>query len=512
MLKNIFKKLGLLIPVLRRLHEERNKYANLAHDKSQELERMELKVQSLGERLEVTCAELESSLQGHLELSDYINQIKTLDSRLDGIDNKINSIFNFQQEKQQKIKHIHRKLNTILQRTSPRPKMIKVVFLVYYRRYWSTFEPIYFAMASTTDFDPIVVTIRDVCGLDFAEDYNELRNYLVGRGVQFIDWGEMDSEQSPSNAFLLENINPDIVFRQTHWEGNEPSAVRSEISAGYRLCYIPYGFEIAQTPAISTNQELHHVAWKLFLPSDLHVEHYKQHSLTKGSNAVAVGHPRLDAISVASAEKEILKHCEVKKFRVLWAPHHSVGADWLRFGTFHTTFKSVLKFAEENPDCYFVYREHHVLYDSLLRLGLFTKNEIDEFLASWNELENTEFDRDPSYIDSFSDSDLLLTDGVSFLAEYQVTKNPVVFIERDDHIPFTLVGERVMQGVYRCQSIDSALSKILELKVGGQDDLRVMREEISKELTCHPGNSVEKILYEIRSGLRLDFERRFFLP
>jgi hypothetical protein len=46
----------------------------------------------------------------------------------------------------------------------------------------------------------------------------------------------------------------------------------------------------------------------------------------------------------------------------------------------------------------------------------------------------------------------LLTDGISFLAEYQIMDKPLVFLDSKVHERFTELGERVAQGTYNVSS------------------------------------------------------------
>jgi hypothetical protein len=416
------------------------------------------------------------------------------------------------------ILHVNRKINALLQRTSPIRSKIKVLFCVYYRRYWSSLEPIYLEMLASEDFEPIAVALADVSGLDSSENFNELCDYLASRNIKYIKWGQMNSNGLRSERFLIENISPDIVFKQTHWDANEPDSVHTDVVSGYRVCYVPYGMEIAEQPDVTVNQDLHQSAWRIFTPSEIHVNYFKSRSLIQAHNVIAVGHPRLDLIAAASLiakEKRAMEFLTGKlaltrnRFRVLWAPHHSVGSDWLRFGTFHFTSMAILDFVRKNPDITFVLREHHILYEMLVKFNLLSEDEVKQFVALWESLGNTEIDRNPSYIDSFSNTDVLLTDGVSFLAEYQVTQKPIIFIERFDHMPFTEVGEYIIRGVYRCDNITIALEKIIELKNGLGDNLDIIRKDISAMLMPFPNGSAGKILQEIRNGLQADFKERF---
>ena len=271
--------------------------------------------------------------------------------------------------------------------------------------------------------------------------------------------------------------------------------------SGYRICYISYGFDLADHPDVSVNQDLNLSAWRIFTPSHLHLDYLRSRSLIQARNVVVTGHPRLDEIVKAVNAGRETRCLQDRPFRVLWAPHHSVGTEWLRFGTFHYTSQTILRFAHENSDIHFVLRQHHILYEMLVQFNIYSQEQVDEFLMCWERLPNTSFDEDPSYVRSFAESDILLTDGVSFLAEYQVTLKPVVFIERKDHIAWTSFGERTLEGVYAFYDIGEALRKILSLKNGEEDERYSARRKLAEMMMPFPEGATERILHEIRKGL-----------
>ena len=400
-----------------------------------------------------------------------------------------------------RLRHADAKLADIRRRVATARDVIRVVFCVYFRRYWSSLEPIYKAMRADPGFAPTVVVVRDYGTGGIAEDKAELRRHLIERGVAFLDWDGMDSDDNPSNRLLLDHFAPDVVFTQTHWD-LVPPPFRAENLAAYRPCYIPYGLDLVVEVGVARSHELHHSAWRIFVPSQGHVEFYRNHALNAGVNVVAVGHPRLDEIAEAARRSAAQRGTQAgRPFRLLWAPHHSVGGDWLNFGTFPHVCNDVIAYAQAHADVLVCLRVHHILYAILRNDKIMTQEEIDEFLRIWNGLPNTSLDEDPSYVGSFAWADALLTDGLSFLAEFQLTEKPLVFLERADHVPFSSVGEMVVQGCYREPTIAAALQRVDDLRSGADDPLRETRRKVAQALTPFPGRAALRILEEIKQGL-----------
>lgn len=302
--------------------------------------------------------------------------------------------------------------------------------------------------------------------------------------------------------FLLEHFDPDIVFRQTHWDGSVPGGLRTPVSAAYRICYLPYHLEVADVPEAQDNQELHHAAWRIFCFSELHRKTMQIRSRLGGRNAVVVGHPRLDAIASACRDaKAKPQDVGARPYRILWAPHHSVGADWLRFGTFPEHWRAIVDFTRAEHDVEVMLRGHHLLFQSLRDFGRMSSEEIEAFRMEWMSLPNASVDTDPSYVDSFAWSDALLTDGVSFLAEYQLTQKPLIFIEREGHVPFTPIGEMAAEGCYIEADAKGALNRLRALRDGAEDVLRSVRSRNAAAFNQQDGDAATRILSEIRVGL-----------
>lgn len=55
------------------------------------------------------------------------------------------------------------------------------------------------------------------------------------------------------------------------------------------------------------------------------------------------------------------------------------------------------------------------------------------------------------YIESFEWSDMLITDGISFVAEYPLTYQPIIFIENEKHIKFNANGDLAYDCCYVAQ-------------------------------------------------------------
>src|SRR6185437_9392674 len=95
-------------------------------------------------------------------------------------------------------------------------------------------------------------------------------------------------------------------------------------------------------------------------------------------------------------------------------------------------------------------------------------------------------------------SDAMLTEGVSFLAEYQLFRKPLIWLDSNQHVGFNLIGEQVMRGAYRVESIGEAIALVDRLRIEKSDPLEAQREETIRYLIPFPGESPERTIAVIR--------------
>lgn len=354
-------------------------------------------------------------------------------------------------------------------------------------------------------FEPIVAIVTDQASVPdpiFSEDLNsvnsadlnQLSKFLEKRNIRHIIWDDEVENISGDGNDLLARIKPSLIFRQSHWDGCMPIEFKMESLVNYKVCYVPYDFSVAEISHITLEQPLFQNAWKIFVASKRHYDYY------------IAKNPKLNIeISYSPKLEEIAKRSRMTTYKnkkiVLWAPHHSVGDEWLRFGTFHQNYLQVLGLAKRNPDINFVLRGHHLLFSMLREHRKFSNEDVQSFLSKWTSLQNTSLDKNPDYAESFGNSDVLLTDGISFLIEYLVTGKPLIFIERREHEKFTTVGEHIVKFAYRCNEIDE-VDSILGRIFGGEIGSKEYDGQVAfKELISSKGNSAHRIVKSLLRDL-----------
>jgi CDP-glycerol glycerophosphotransferase (TagB/SpsB family) len=193
----------------------------------------------------------------------------------------------------------------------------------------------------------------------------------------------------------------------------------------------------------------------------------------RADHAFLTGTPKIDALLEAKDKVEPAWPIErtlsdgTKPMRVIWAPHHSYGASWLNFGHFTNQKDSMLEYAQKNPDIDIVLRPHPFLFGTLTGRDLMSSEELTDWRLKWDLLPNTFTDIDGPFTSLALASDVMITDGVSFIAEYPlVTRKSVIFWEKPDHWEFSPLGKIAAATTHTVSSM-AQVTEALELAKAG---------------------------------------------
>lgn len=337
--------------------------------------------------------------------------------------------------------------------TAVRPRVrLRVVFLLFYTEAWDAFDGTYRAMLADPRFEPIVVAIpRKLTGYQQWGDLERVGAFLDEAGVEHI---RFDYEDSFEGLERLKQLAPDYIFLNYPWMRNYQPGYQIENLLWARVAYIPY-FSLPLVrepgePGVALHlytQPVHQQARLVFTADALVTEALKATNRNGrgGRGVVFSGSPKLDALVTRSQtltrESARWPLPGTNRRRVLWTPHHSYHDGWLNFGNFARVHKKMLKLAGKHPEIDFVLRPHPFLFSTMTARGILKKKQLKKWRKAWQALPNTAIDLSGDPAELFAATDLMFTDGISFLAEYPLATNrPGVFLERPDHWEFTELG------------------------------------------------------------------------
>lgn len=222
--------------------------------------------------------------------------------------------------------------------------------------------------------------------------------------------------------------------------------------------------------------------WRLFVPDSLHLETIRR---TPGAipaeRVVLSGSPRLDAwraqltgqgggaVAGGSGPR-----------RVVWAPHHSLSPRSLRLGTFDWSGPAMLQLARTHPELAFVLRPHPNLWAAL---DGWRPGGSSAFLKDWAALPNTALSQDGDALPVLAGAAALITDSVSFMAEFMLTGRPILRLTRSDATPLSAYGQLLQPCFYPCPDPETLQDSFARVVIAGTDPLRAARVALAARLS-----------------------------
>ena len=389
---------------------------------------------------------------------------------------------------------------------------IRVVMLVHYPEAWASLEPVFRALEADDAFQATVATIpRRFPGAPGFRGEDDTHRELTTRGIPHVRLPFSDSFESLD---VVRALRPHIVFRQSQWDGDIPPGFSTRALSFARLCLVPYetmniveNVRHSGTPTnTAVDSPYHRAAWKVFCANDRVRNAALADGTLGGEHFVVTGHPKSLAIVDAAPSWPIADGADGRRRRVVWSAHHSIGDDWTRFGLFPAMAGPMIEFAATHPDVDVVFMPHPMLLTfpghHQSPIG---PEFIDDFLARWSALPNTATYQGADYAGALRASDVLITDGLSMLVEYQLLGKPVVFAERDGHRPFTEIGEVVVRGVHRHGTVADAIAAAAQLSDGSRDPLADTQAEVISTLFAFDDPD-RRIVTALRDGMLLELD------
>ncbi len=414
------------------------------------------------------------------------------------------------------LRELRDSVHVVARRTPPTRSKTRVLFLVHLIEAWDSCHDVVNAMLSSDDFEPLVMSIprhfHGDAGLGHEE---EVHLGLERAGVAHLRMTGSGAECLQ----IIKSLAPDIIFRQSQWDGDIAPELGTEHLGFARTCLIPY-----ETMNIIRNNPLdvtansavdcpgHRAAWIVFCANDLVLDMARKDGALGGSQFRVVGHPKADRVRAATPSWPITRAVPTPRARrVVWSAHHSIGNGWTNFGAFHLMADGMLAWAREEPGTEFVFLPHPALIPlSRSPASPIAGAALEYWLSAWNSLPNTGFSDDGQYMSVLAASDILVTDGLSMLVEYQLLERPIVFFERAEHRPFNEIGDLVRRGVHAVTTLPELRACVADL-LAGPDPLRSTQRELMQRLFGDTGSAL-RILGTLREALDAETARRAARP
>lgn len=383
---------------------------------------------------------------------------------------------------------------------------IRVAFVVQRPALWCNHASIYEAMKADPVFEVSVLAIPKrppAAAEPDLEEYERLMEFLEGKGIAFFKGYDIEGRTwiNPLRFGL-----PDIVFLPQPYAFTQGFLYHSVFLKHFcDIAIVPYGATIAYLPVAQYQLPVYSNCRFIFLQSEAHKALFADHRPELINRLVVTGHPKMDLYQVPlPPNKQLWKLTDARK-RIIWAPHFTVGDDQTphTFSNFFKYYDNFVRYAQQHPDVEFVLRPHPDLFSHMVALGLKTREAAEEYRRQFNALPNGQIYSGGDIFLMFRQSDALILDSISFLAEYAPTGKPICFLDSARRQRLNPLGERLLHAYYVAWD-EAEIEEFIERVVLNGDDWRQQERlaTIHKQLYIPSNGSGVAIAEHIRTSLR----------
>lgn len=306
-------------------------------------------------------------------------------------------------------------------------KRIRIIFLAIHKSIWKV-EQIYKEMLNDSYFEPIIL----VCPYTYYNTEDEILKELNETTKYFKDknYKVLSSYIEKEDRWLiLEELNPDIVFF-TYPHHLTKKEYYEDAFINYLSCYAGYGMHTANydNGQSQYNQVFHNAMWKIFVQNKDMLSGYKKYPYIPKENLHLVVDNIVEEIINNEQKNIVWKNFYTHK-KIIWAPHHTI------IKNAHLELSNFLLYADFMKELSlktakyitWSFKPHPVLKFNLYKHPDWGKIKTDEYYNFWENGSNTQYDNG-EYIELFKQSDALIHDSASFLAEYIFTRKPMLYL------------------------------------------------------------------------------------
>ena len=348
---------------------------------------------------------------------------------------------------------------------------IKVAFFVTQKQLWCL-QSVYDSFKDSELFEVLIVAFPNEEDKIHSLEYTAKDNYEFFYDLKLNV--SLGYNKKTKKYLTFEEILPDIIFYDQPFPKITEELSHQETCKKSLVCYVPYGYKVANAYEGHFNMPLQNSCWKVFSESNWHTKQFEKYGKLKGKNVVTSGYPKLDIYNKTLVDNNTWKINNIESKKIIWAPHWSIGSE-VSSSTFHTNYNLFKKIARENQNISWIFKPHQRLRSYLEEIGFMTKKEINDYYDFWDSLPNTKFYNESDYFDIFKTSDALITDCGSFLAEYLPTKNPIMLLVNQKSIGYNEVGKKLVENYYKVYDNEDIEKFINDVIINENDYMKEKR-------------------------------------
>lgn len=399
-------------------------------------------------------------------------------------------------------KKVQQRKARLLARLKSKKEPINVLFFVHDVAKWQ-YESLYQAFELDPKFIPYVVVVP------YTRWDNDTMFDLYDKTLlHFKSYRTLGTYDYKLKKFLniKQLISADIIFFQDQYRNTLKQFQITLLSQTSLCCLVPYGYFLVNNYDAFLNKPFYFLIWKVFLETKVHKELADTYAGKRSDSFIWLGYSPMDKfLGLPSNREKQTQTMNNKGLKhIIWAPHHMIDDE-----NWPASFLSLHQEFLELADTYkgkllFTFKPHPVLKPKLYKHPLWGKEKTEAYYQQWEIKENT-FLSESAYHDLFSQSDALIHDSISFIAEYLFTGKPVCYFCKSHKVLsiFNKAGEACLEGSYKAYSMNDVREFIEQVILQNNDSLFDRRKELVAETlsSTMQNTATDNIVSDIKSSI-----------
>lgn len=366
-------------------------------------------------------------------------------------------------------------------------KKIRVAFIVQMPELWDKQRDVYRLMADHSDFDVWMIIVPQYDLIQKGEEKKKIEYFISEcKNNQYL----MDKDLKESEFRSLENF--DYIFYPRPYDGYLPPFLKSgQVVKHSKICYIPYATPEAKNTGLYSNSFFRNI-YMGFMESSWAADQNKR----RYKNNVEKGRQFFLNIGYPTFEKCLQLKDECCYSRALWTPRWSYKPSSGGGSHFFEYCDELTEFHWEEAS--FKVRPHPMMWNNFVKESLITPEEIEAIRHKWKD-KHIQEDFHESVIDTFRETDILISDRSSVIPMFFLTGKPIIYC------PYKInYGElflSIMPGLYMANNwneLRSLIQQLLEKK----DPLKEVRKSIVEKHFLQNQHASQNIMQEIMRDYR----------
>ncbi|WP_165078482.1 MULTISPECIES: hypothetical protein [unclassified Desulfovibrio] len=400
---------------------------------------------------------------------------------------------------------IHKKYHYAFQRLQGkyrRKEKIRVGFSVIFESIFPL-QHVFELMRESEMFEPFLIAVPDI-----SRGTEQLLTAYIRTCASLqaqYPGAELLRTYTPRDASFIQDIvsTCDMYCPSIPYDGMVPPPYRHGQfwAKGVPVFYTPYG------PCVSRASE------EFIRNTPFFANFWRFYAQAKREmDALPLANIRLSGFAKLDKMAEISKKPSPRK-KIIIAPHHTIfkNHNSITYGHFFHYAELIARLPALFPHADFVFRPHPLLVQNLHRHSAWGRKKTTAWLDALRRHSNVEIQEGGEYLTTFVESDALIHDCGSFIAEYLFTGNPCCYMwdtESDVFAQFSELGKECLEAHYIAKKEAGILNFIDTVLMEGRDDLLEKRRNIEQRLKHNYPHCSQYIVDDIKNAI-IDAQRTF---